>query len=173
MLKKITVLMVLCISFWPVPLKAQSKNDSLCSTDAEFRAFDFWVGEWQVVEGPDKKIAGTNSITSIEDNCALFEQWTSQEGSSGISINHYNPVIKQWRQLWVSAGAYSIDIVGGMNNGSMILEGTIWYYRSNTSFPFKGTWAPNPDQTVRQLFEQFDPEKKSWSVWFDGTYIRK
>jgi hypothetical protein len=55
----------------------------------------------------------------------------------------------------------------------MILNGKINYYKTGKSQPFRGTWTPNADASVRQLFEQQDPESGEWSVWFDGLYIRK
>ena len=79
----------------------------------------------------------------------------------------------QWRQLW-AAGSYSIDYTGGLNEtASMVLKGKINYYKTGKSQAFRGTWTPNADGSVRQFFEQQDPESKVWSVWFDGLYVKK
>ena len=46
--------------------------------------------------------------------------WTSIQGGTGSSMNYFDPVERQWRQLWV-AGGYSIDYTGGLNEtGSMV-----------------------------------------------------
>lgn len=146
---------------------------SPCARDPHFRDFDFWLGEWQVTNRANGNLAGTNTIISIEANCALEERWTGSRGSTGMSINYYNSVSGQWRQVWVTAGAYSIDIVGGLNDqGSMVLEGRIYYYRSGKSNRFRGTWTPNPDGSVRQHFQQADPDSGEWSDWFDGLYVK-
>lgn len=150
--------------------QTQPAQKSVCQTDSGFRAFDFWLGTWDVTVRKGGKFAGTNSITSIEGGCALVEQWKGASGSTGMSTNHYNPVTKQWRQLWLSAGAYEIDIQGGLKDGSMVLEGTISYYTTGKTFDFKGTWTPEESGTVRQHFKQYDPGKKKWATWFDGTY---
>jgi len=64
--------------------------------------------------------------------------------------------------------------VGGPDDsGSMVLKGKINYYKTGQSNKFRGAWTPNPDGSVRQFFEQFDPESKKWTVWFDGLYVRK
>lgn len=152
---------------------AQRQPPSRCARDPHFRDFDFWLGEWQVTNLANGNLAGTNIITSIEGACALEERWTGARGSTGMSINFYNSVSGQWRQVWVTAGAYSIDIVGGLNEeGSMVLEGTIYYYRSGKSNRFRGTWTPNPDGSVRQHFQQADGESGEWSDWFDGLYVK-
>jgi len=145
---------------------------SVCMTDENFRAFDFWVGDWNVSGNNGGPFAGTNSITVIEGGCALLETWKGQGGSTGISTNHYNPNTGKWRQLWLSAGAYSIDYEGGIINGSMAMEGLIYYYGNDKTFPFRGRWTPLPDGSVRQHFEQFNPEKDEWVTWFDGIYTR-
>lgn len=151
----------------------QTPPPSPCMTDEAFHAFDFWIGDWKVSSRANGKYAGDNSIKPIEGQCALLEEWKGQGGSTGMSVNYYNPLTQKWRQVWLSAGAYSLDIEGGMKDGSMVLEGTIWYYSSKQSAPFRGTWTPNEDGSVRQFFEQYDAEKQAWQPWFDGLYERR
>lgn len=151
----------------------QAPPPSLCITDDAFHAFDFWIGDWKVSSRTNGKYAGDNSIKPIEGQCALLEEWKGQGGSTGMSVNYYNPLTERWRQVWLSAGAYSLDIEGGLKDGAMVLEGTIWYYSSKQSAPFRGTWTPNEDGTVRQFFEQYDAEKQAWQPWFDGLYERR
>ncbi|WP_286831141.1 MULTISPECIES: hypothetical protein [Kordiimonas] len=146
-----------------------------CETDPGFNQFDFWVGNWNVTARNGGQQAGTNLVTKVEKNCLIREEWTSVSGGTGQSINYYNPVSKKWRQVWVSAGAGGnlIDYEGGLRDGSMVLEGTITYYANGTSFPFRGTWTPNEDGTVRQFFEQYDETEEKWKGWFDGLYARQ
>lgn len=143
-----------------------------CDFDAGFAEFDFWVGEWTVYDNATGNLAGSNSIRKLEQGCLLQESWTSAAGGTGTSMNYYNPVTRQWRQLWVSAGRYSIDIAGGMDNGSMVLIGNIYYFSGN-SIPFRGAWTPADAGSVRQFFEQFNAETGIWDVWFDGKYVKK
>ena len=144
-----------------------------CRDDPAFRAFDFWIGQWDVhTEGQNDKV-GQNEIRMDEQGCLLFEHWQSTTGSTGQSINYYNPVTKKWRQIWVASAGYAIDIEGGPDtSGTMILTGTVYYYQQGNSLPFRGTWTPNTDGTVRQVFEQYDPETMVWITWFDGLYTR-
>ena len=139
-----------------------------CSEDA-FHDFDFWLGDWDVTT-PDGTFAGNNKITSEENGCLVLETWTSVNGGTGQSYNHYNPVTEKWRQLWVSSGAI-IDYEGGLTEtGSMKLAGTITYITSLVTADFTGEWTPNEDGTVTQHFEQYDAETDQWNPWFTGLY---
>lgn len=134
-----------------------------------YRAFDFWVGEWEVTAA-DGRMAGRNVITREQDGCLLVERWQGVQDSSGMSMNFYDPVEKVWRQVWVSPDV-EIDIAGGMKNGSMVLEGAIVYLENGRLRPFRGTWTPLDDGRVRQFFEERDDEGE-WAPWFEGFYRR-
>lgn len=134
--------------------------------------FDFWIGEWEVFDSNSGNKAGENSIQVLESGCVLMESWTGINGSTGTSMNYFNPVTGEWRQLWVSSGRYSIDIVGGLRNGSMVLEGSIYNF-AGAVWNFRGTWTPNEDGSVRQFFEQYNHDAEVWEPWFDGRYVKK
>lgn len=146
----------------------------ICESMQGFNDWDFWVGDWKVYSNDEKHtFQGSNSISKRHKNCLIIENWTSASGGQGSSMNYYDAVDKQWRQVWVADG-YSIDYTGGLDkNGTMVLNGKINYYKQGKGFLFRGSWTPNEDGSVRQLFEQFDKEKEQWTVWFDGIYERK
>lgn len=146
-------------------------QQSGCDFDEGFNAFDFWIGQWTVYDNGSGNLAGTNTIEKQEQGCLVLEKWTSAAGGTGTSLNYYNPPLGQWRQLWVSAGRYAIDIAGGLRDDAMMLEGTIYYF-TGSSLPFRGTWTPDTEGNVRQFFEQFNAETREWDVWFDGKYVR-
>ncbi|MCG8414999.1 MAG: hypothetical protein MI746_12340 [Pseudomonadales bacterium] len=144
-----------------------------CQDLAGFSDFDFWVGEWEVFDNNTGNRAGENSIVKMEDGCMLMESWSGGGGATtGTSINYYNSVTREWRQVWVSGGAYAIDIVGGLRGESMVLEGSIYNF-AGAVWNFRGTWTPNADGSVRQFFEQFNHDTEEWAPWFDGRYVRK
>ena len=101
----------------------------------------------------------------------LNEHWTSAAGNTGESSNFYNPVTAQWRQLWVDAGSSIIDISGGLEDGSMVLSGSIYYFKPAKKRGFRGRWTLQPDGSVRQFFEEQD-DGGNWQVWFEGFYRR-
>lgn len=152
----------------------QAPPPPVCESNKHFNDFDFWLGEWNVYSNDEsRQLQGTNTITKHHRNCLIIENWTNLQGGTGSSMNYYDAVEDRWRQLWV-AGGYSIDYTGGLNEaGSMVLNGKINYYNTGKSQEFRGIWTPNADGSVRQLFEQQDPESQAWSVWFDGLYVKK
>jgi len=145
----------------------------ICAEAPGFRDFDFWVGEWDVYSNDtERRLLGTNSITRHHGDCLIKEDWTGVSGSAGFSINYFNNVTSEWRQVWVSRG-YSIDYSGGLDdNGAMVLEGAIYDYAKKTETGFRGTWTPQPDGDVVQRFEIHDAETDAWNLWFEGLYVR-
>ena len=105
------------------------KPASPCAAGA-YREFDFWAGEWIVRAGSGEEV-GRNSVQPDQQGCALIERWTARDGSTGISINFYDPVLRVWTQQWVSAGAV-LTMTGGLKDGAMVLEGPLHYLKGRT-----------------------------------------
>ena len=136
----------------------------------EHRAFDFWLGEWQV-RTPDGKLAGVNRIAREYDGCVLHERYETGRGYSGESLNIYDAGRKTWHQTWVDTSGTLLLLEGGLRNGSMVLEGqTVGTDAQVTKHRI--TWTPGADGSVRQLWESTDA-KGEWSTAFDGKYMRK
>jgi hypothetical protein len=145
---------------------AQAPPVQDCSA-AEYREFDFWIGDWTVTVAG--KPAGTNLIESAMKGCALVEHWTSARGGHGTSLNFYDRRTKQWSQAWMDEGGNALHLRGGIVDGRMVLA-------SAPRDTGKGidvqriTWSKNADGTVRQVWESSIDGGKSWTVAFDGTY---
>jgi hypothetical protein len=152
---------------WTAAPAAPAAPPPTCDT-AEFRAFDFWLGQWEVFL-PDGRRAGANRIQASADGCVLTESWSGVGGSSGYSMNFYDPERDAWRQLWVSSGT-TIDISGGLEDGAMLLEGKIYYRGTGEDRPFRGHWSVQPDGRVRQFFEE--QVEEAWQPWFEGFYAK-
>ena len=105
---------------------AQPQPPYDCSSSERHREFDFWIGKWTVSDASGKA-QGENEILAVQNGCAVEEHWTSIRGGTGQSINYYHPGRGQWHQLWTDGGASIIDIRGGLREGAMVLEGTIFY----------------------------------------------
>lgn len=149
-------------------------SKTFCQDHPEFSQWDFWVGEWKVYSNDEARtLSGTNSVKKHYANCLITETWVDVTGNGGFSINYYNPVRRQWRQVWVANG-YSIDYSGGLNDqGQMVLEGEIDNYEPNDSTRFRGIWTPENGGDVIQRFEAYDAEADTWKVWFEGRYVRQ
>ncbi|HEX6832335.1 MAG TPA: hypothetical protein VF132_02275 [Rudaea sp.] len=143
------------------------------SAAGEHRQFDFWIGQWEVT-GAKGQIAGHSRIDAVSDGCAISEHWEGTGGSRGVSYNAWDPASKHWYQFWV--GNTSGDVLylkGGMENGSMVLQGTRANPTTGKPQAQRITWTPNSDGTVRQFWEQSDDDGKTWTAAFDGLYRRK
>jgi hypothetical protein len=137
---------------------------------AAHRAFDFWLGEWQV-RTPDGKLAGVNRIESEYGGCVLHERYTTGRGYSGESLNIYDAGRKVWHQTWVDSSGTLLRLEGGLHGQNMVLEGQT-VGSDGLVTRHRITWTPNADGSVRQLWESTDA-KGQWSTAFDGQYTRK
>jgi hypothetical protein len=136
----------------------------------EFRAFDFWLGEWKV-RTPDGKLVGANAITREYGGCVLHERYDTGRGYSGESLNIYDAGRKVWHQTWVDTSGTLLTLEGGLRNGSMVLEGQTTGTDAVVT-QHRITWTPNADGSVRQWWQSTDA-KGVWTTAFDGAYTRK
>ena len=132
--------------------------------------FDFWIGEWEV-RTPDGKPAGASRIESILGGAVIQEHWMGAKGGGGTSFNFVDKDTGHWRQLWVDKDGSTLDLRGGLQGSSMVLEG-------ETPTP-KGpqkeriTWEPKADGSVVQTWTQSTDGGKTWTTAFEGIYTRK
>ncbi|MEP6482963.1 MAG: hypothetical protein ABJB01_00850 [Rudaea sp.] len=134
---------------------------------AAHRAFDFWLGDWQV-QKPDKTIAGHNTITREYGGCVVHEHYTTEHNYSGESLNIYDAARGVWHQSWVDSGGMLLVLEGGLRDGKMVMQGKSVGKDGKTTKQ-RITWTPNQDGTVRQFWESTDAQGK-WTTAFDGLY---
>lgn len=160
----------------PSPVSSQApagaSRAAACSRP-EHRQFDFWIGEWDVTL-PDGRPAGTNRIGAIHGGCALREEWSGASGSSGTSLNAYDPVGGRWHQTWVDNGGLLLRLEGGMKGEAMELEGaTVGADGIRTLQRIRWTPLGGTPARVRQLWEASTDGGRTWTVVFDGMYRRR
>ena len=141
-----------------------------CSTDERFRAFDFWIGEWEVTN-PQGQVAGTNRVESRLNGCILQENWTGNGGSTGTSLNYLDVTTGRWHQLWTDGRGGHMRYEGAFTDGAMRFEGTNVYGNGQTTL-MRMTFTPLEDGRVRQFIEESRDEGATWNVWFDGYYAK-
>ncbi len=141
-----------------------------CSA-AEYRQFDFWVGDWEVRD-PQGRVVGHNRIAPVIAGCALREEWTSADGTNvGTSLNAYNQTDQRWHQSWVDNAGTRLDLVGALRAGAMVLEQR--EARDSPGDVQRITWTPLPDGRVRQHWQSSKDGGTTWATAFDGTYARR
>jgi hypothetical protein len=156
----------------PPPVQKPAPPPVRPCTAPMYRHFDFWIGRFDVV-GPDGKFAGTNRIASIDGGCALHESWSSGSGGyTGQSLNSVGPD-RKWHQTWVDSSGLRLELAGGLQGSSMVLEGET--PSSDPKAPptrNRITWTPENPNLVRQHWETSTDLGKTWTTAFDGRYHR-
>lgn len=147
-----------------------------CRSMPEAHQFDFWIGQWDVIPWnaplPPGQKPGFNDVHPILENCVVLENWTAGVGGEGKSMNFYDTNIHKWRQVWMGDGGGALDYTGEFRDGAMRFAG--WTLGpNNTRVEQKLTFFPVAKDTVRQLFEASSDGGKTWTVTFDGKYIRR
>jgi hypothetical protein len=142
-----------------------------CKSRPEYRQFDFWVGEWYVLN-PRGRQAGTNSVQLILGDCVVFENWTGAGGGGGKSFNVYNAAKGKWQQTWVDNSGGVLELTGEYRDGAMRFSGETKGADGKVTLE-RLTFTKLGDGRVRQFWEQSADGGKTWAVAFDGTYVRK
>ena len=74
-------------------------------TAEQCRQFDFWLGSWDLTwsDTSGTIFHGTNTITSILNNCVIQEQFDGAPAMNfkGMSVSVYNVQKSLWQQTWV------------------------------------------------------------------------
>jgi tetratricopeptide (TPR) repeat protein len=140
-----------------------------CKASAEFRQFDFWIGEWDA-KNTQGVTVGSSSIQLILGNCVIFENWSTPV-SSGKSFNIYDKATKKWHQNWVDDKGNYTHYVGEIIDGKMVyIADSI---QNGKKSLLKMTFSKLPNGNVHQHGESSTDEGKTWTTTFDFTYIRK
>ena len=164
----------LAVALVAVSASAQSLPDPAAKPceSSEHRQFDFWVGHWDVF-GPAGRKVGENRIEVIADGCALLEQWTGNGGVTGRSLNIYDTIDRRWHQTWVDNSGTLLMLAGQFIDRSMVMSMTGPSPTDpKTTQLQRITWTPVSDGSVRQLWELSSDAGKTWTVLFDGRYVR-
>jgi hypothetical protein len=158
---------------------AQDTTPPAPCENPEYRAFDFWIGEWNVTQNDQP--AGHNRIEAIDGGCAISESWTSASGKfSGHSLNFYDRTTQQWHQVWVDSSGTVLRLTGGLQDSLddsavaggriMVLQGSIANAKGGVT-ENRITWTPATDGSVRQHWETSE-DGVTWTTAFDGHYVR-
>lgn len=162
MLRPLLAASLLALAF----VAGSAAADGPCDTP-DHRAFDFWIGEWNVKK-PNGDLAGVNRITREYNGCVLHERYQTDQGYSGESLNTYDAGRKVWHQTWVDNSGTLLLLEGGLRDGKMVLKGQT-HGKDGRVTEHRITWTPNADGSVRQHWESTNADGE-WTTAFDGMY---
>ena len=174
-LRSLFTVMIAAIQLYATSADAQSASAAKppsCAA-AEHHQFDFWIGRFEVRD-PSGNIVGHNRIERAHGGCALIENWTGVSGISGTSINIYDRDHHRWHQTWVDSSGGLLQLDGWRSESAMSLSGSAFDADAANQVALQRiTWTPLAGGRVRQLWESSTDGGKTWSVAFDGLYIRQ
>jgi hypothetical protein len=138
------------------------------------RQFDFWIGEWDVIN--QRPPAGRtpppakSRITRILNGCAILEEYETVAGYAGKSLNFYDDNDRQWHQTWIDTGAAPLLLWGGIEGGSMVLVDQRRSGANEKTWTQRITWTPLPGGRVRQHWEKSSDGGRTTETVFEGVY---
>lgn len=148
------------------------QRPSPCKTDSTYRQFDFWIGEWDVMN-PQGQVVGRSSIQLIEGDCVLLENYASVRGPyTGKSFNIYNAALDRWQQFWVDNQGGVLEFKGAYKDRELRYTAESIGPRNQPTH-HKLAFFHREDGTVRQLWEQSIDGGSTWTVAFDGLYRKR
>jgi hypothetical protein len=147
------------------------QNSKPCSS-AEYRQFDFWLGDWEVFNKKGDKV-GENKIHTVQDGCALQENWTSK-GQTGTSFNYYNTADSTWNQIYLDNIGTVLELKGVLKNNKMILRSKmVKSVKANFYYYNQIVWEKDSQGNVSQKWDIVDDKGNILQVAFDGVYKLK
>ncbi len=153
-------------------VKRAKANAEPCTSNDEYRQFDFWIGEWTVTSGGYK--VGESSIQLILDGCVILENWTGMSGRQGKSFNSYDAVTKKWKQNWVDDNGKAADFIDGIyNDGKMQFHTENVISKDGSQNMRRLTFFNLGDNQVRQFSELSSDGGATWKTEYDFLYTRK
>lgn len=137
--------------------------------DADHRALDFWIGDWNVTPTGSAIVVARSRIEKIA-GCAISETFDQDVGPGGRkadyhgrSISSFVPADRNWRQFYVDNAGTAATLTGTVVDGAMI------FLSRNGPVHNRMTISANADGSVRQKGEG-STDGKAWTPSYDFTY---
>jgi hypothetical protein len=144
--------------------------DESC-TATEYRALDFWLGDWEV-RNPKGGVEGTNRIVADLSGCSIRESWTARGGGRGESTFFFDRAARQWKQVWITdQGSWKEKAQAEAPPDALRFQGELPRPAGGTVLD-RTTLTRLPDGRVRQVIEQSPDGGKTWPASWEGLYSR-
>jgi len=141
--------------------------------DAEFRQFDFWLGDWDTFESDhsDPNSVARARVDPIAAGCAIHELYEQTDGLIGDSILSYDPVRKAWQQTWVDNRGSLLLLAGAFKDGAVTMEGEM-HLRNGNKVMQRITWKVEGGG-VREFSVRSKDGGKTWEPFFDVLFKKR
>jgi ketosteroid isomerase-like protein len=160
-----------CMVPWAICTASAQASSPMACTGAEYKQFDFWVGDWDVVEAESGAAAAHVRVERILNGCVLLEEYQDPGGLQGRSFTIYDAPRKLWHQSWVTNRGQFLAIEGRLSGDEMVLSGKFLSPERKETL-VRGTWKP-VNEGVRETAVTSTDGGKTWKTWFDLLFRRK
>jgi hypothetical protein len=138
----------------------------------EYRALDFWVGDWDVYDSGDRgKPVARARVSAILGGCVLRELYEGADGLVGESFTIYDAGRKLWHQTWVTNRGKLLAIEGRFQGASLTLQG-VQHSPDGRAETVRGVWTPQ-DGGVREIAHTSADGGATWQPWFDIVFRKR
>lgn len=148
---------------------AAAQSSAPCRSDERRAELDFWVGSWRVVDREGRTV-GTSRVEKRQQGCLIGEAWSSASGGGGESINFFDPAAGLWKQHWVDQAGSVVHYAGRVEDGVLRFEGQ-HVAADGTVTTARSRLEPVAGGRLHHLIEHSSDGGRTWSVYFDGTYL--
>jgi tetratricopeptide (TPR) repeat protein len=146
-----------------------------CMANPKNREFDFWVGDWDVIDTKTGRRAGTNSISIASGGCVLLENWMdATQTNTGTSINYVNTETGKWEQIYkdnqtgMPVKYTDGECINGVMKFTVTTKGADGKMQTG-----RFVFEKKNNGEVRQYQEMTADEGKTWNMEFDLIYRRR
>lgn len=152
----------------PSRATAAQAQQPACSSP-QYRQFDFWLGDWDVVDAATHERVARARVRSILGNCVVLEEYRGSTGIVGRSFSIYDVTRDVWHQTWVTDRGRLLAIEGHFRGGVMEMEGSDRAAAGAPERWVRGRWQAL-GHGVRESAVRSIDAGKSWQPWFDLTF---
>ena len=140
-----------------------------CATP-QHRAFDFWVGAWDVYATGTDQLVAHSLIERRYAGCTIRENWMPLRGQGGGSFSSWRPGTNHWRQTWVDSSGAWVEFTGGMDGNAMVLTGPWAGAANGRDGIVRMRYTPEANGAVRQRGQVSTDNGATWTDSFDFSY---
>ena len=156
---------------------AQTSTPAKPCAAAEFRQFDFWVGDWDLTwlgQNGGPELHGHNRIERELGDCVIHEHFTDQAEPpfQGTSVSTFTPQLGKWQQTWVDNQGSYLDFVGEFKDGQMVL-GREATGKDGKKFQQRMVWKNIKGDSLDWSWERSDDGGATWKVLWPIHYVRR
>lgn len=137
--------------------------------------FDFWIGEWQVLDTKSGKLTAYDRISKELKGCIVMQQWTQLNDDfrttgvpyrlRGMSVTGFDG--SQWIQTWVDNMGGTIVLKGSVKDSKAVLQ----TYETSFGWHYRFHIDANADGSVHYYGYTAREGTNDWETAWDLTYV--